>query len=1188
MKLQDIYLKNIDRTVNPAVSASDFSAETVKTEIEEYVFTDEIINGLYKILSAIQTRSFSHNGIWINGYFGSGKSHFLKYLGYCLHPRCRTMALQRLEEAVNEADPLGHPESKSEVSISEMRNVVLWLKSSTVDTILFNIGTVHNVRGNEKQVFLDVFWSEFNAFRGYNKFNLALAQHFEKVLDDRGQFEAFKQRMNEEGFNWEVDAADLAINELDYILEVGKEFVPTLSIDIIRERIAKDDTHVSVETFCNELKSYLAKKDGKYRLIFLVDEVSQFIDDRKGLLLQLQEIVTRLHETCDDKVWVTATAQQDLQEILQSCQINATSEDYGKIMGRFEVKVSLTGTKPEYITQKRILDKNGAAGIELGKLYDQKRNALAAQFQLPNSYKVFDRKEDFINYYPFVPYQFRLIMQVFNSFVNLGFVEKEVKGNERSILKVTHSTAKQTKDLQVGDFISFDQFFGPMFKGALVAKGQKAIQNANKMIEGCNEKEFGQRVVNILFMICNLSQTDKLLFPATIDNITCLLMSDVDTQKLALKEKVKKVLEYLCDNNIIRTEESKPGLPVAYCFYSEDETEVAQLIKSQTIDNNTMAEELRDIFSAYVNPQTRESYFSGKFSVGGSIMGKNFLANNADIHVEFIMDSDCDSAEQFAFGNPQKVMAFFMADLYKNMKQLKNDFYWYCQVQTYIKNNKANTELRNKTHKEFQQRAYDLFTSKIEKPFRETFDKCTVVSGVTTLTSAELGTVKGTERYKRAMERHLSNVYPYASLVAKVTVSSDELRRKVVAPIDANEYKLSPLSEAEQQVDNYLSRGYAETNVKDVVQKYSAAPYGWNEVCTLYILNELVRRHLRDFVYNNNPQVDKQVIANNLLREQQKFTIKAAQKISQEVINNFMNSWKNVFNMVGTLTPDMDVNEIHARCKEVLDNQQNNLGEVYASIRNYPFGIVVEQWQNMVNDWKGIRDVEAFLKKVITDQGVAKELMDRCKQVKEFHDDQLGRYKEYLSFVHENELNFQELKECDESIGAIRTIQTEKWPIDKMPYYKKLRDELRYKLEELKKSLREQLKKLYAQEVENLRELALSNQVEYPIQADVVEEKCRPDNILALKNNLNTDEFYSQEVTRIMELVNKKKIQPLVPNSASGDAPMITEIKPVKQVTLQTRSVLTIKSEQDVDAYLEKLKQLLMTHVSAGEEFIIM
>lgn len=1188
MKLEQIYAKDINRTVNPAVSASDFSVKTVKTEIEEYVFTDEIVNGLYKILSAIQCRNFSHNGIWINGYFGSGKSHFLKYLGYCLHTDCRDEALARLEKAVEDSDPLEHPESKSEVSISEMRNVALWLKSADIDTILFNIGTVHNVRGNEKQVFLDVFWSEFNAFRGYNKFNLALAQHFEKVLDDKGQFDAFKQRINDDGFDWNVDAADLAINELDYILEIGKELVPTLSIDIIRDRIAKDDTHVSVETFCNELKSYLDKKGDKYRLIFLVDEVSQFIDDRKGLLLQLQEIVTRLHETCEDKVWVTATAQQDLQEILQSCRINSTSEDYGKIMGRFEVKVSLTGTKPEYITQKRILDKNGTAGIELGKLYEQKRNAIAAQFQLPNSYKAFDTKEEFIDYYPFVPYQFRLIMQVFNSFVNLGFVEKEVKGNERSIIKVTHSTARQTKDLEVGNFIAFDQFFGPMFKGALVAKGQKAMQNANIMIENYQERDFGQRVVNILFMICNLSQTDKLLFPATVDNITCLLMNDVDTQKLVLKGKVNKVLEYLCENNIIRPEETKPGLPVAYCFYSEDETEVAQLIKSQAIDNNTMAEELREIFSSYVSPQPRESYCTSKFLVGASIMGKNFLSNNADVNIEFVMDSDCDTAEIFAFGNTPKVMAFFMADLYKDMKQLKNDFYWYCQVQMYMKNNKADTELRNHTHDEFKQRAKELYAAKIEKPFREMFDKCTVVTGVTTLSSAELGSLKGQERYKKAMQKHLASVYPYASLVngSEVSTTSDELRNHILSAVSPDYYKITPMSPAEQQVDNYLSRSFPEMNVRDLVQRYSAAPYGWNEICTLYVLAELVRRRTRDFVYNNNPHVDKQVVANNLVREQQKFTIRAAQKIPQEIINDFIGSWKEIFGIGGNLNPEMDANEIQSSCKENLEKQQKNLAEIYSAIRMYPFASVIENWQKMVRDWLSVRDVESFLKKITADKKEAKDLMDRCKQVKEFYDDQISRYKEYLSFVHENDLNFEELTGCDESVKAMRSIVAEEWPVDKMPHYKKLRDELLFKLEDLKKSLRERIKAEYTQTVETLHVLAENNDVEYSLQLDVVVmQKTQPDNILALKNNLNASVFYEHEAAKIMKMAAATKPQPKL---ASGDDVPTPAHKEVRQIRLSTRTVHKLCNEKEVDTYLQTLKQQLMDHISNGEEIIIL
>jgi hypothetical protein len=65
------------------------------------VFTDEIINGLYRILDAIKNnKPYDHVGIWIDGYYGSGKSHFLKYLDYCITPRTQEKALERLLEAV--------------------------------------------------------------------------------------------------------------------------------------------------------------------------------------------------------------------------------------------------------------------------------------------------------------------------------------------------------------------------------------------------------------------------------------------------------------------------------------------------------------------------------------------------------------------------------------------------------------------------------------------------------------------------------------------------------------------------------------------------------------------------------------------------------------------------------------------------------------------------------------------------------------------------------------------------------------------------------------------------------------------------------------------------------------------------------------------------------------------------------
>lgn len=483
MKLRDLYFNKIERAVNPAVSATKFDPETERIEIDEYVFTDEIINGLFRILDAIKNnKPYDHVGIWIDGYYGSGKSHFLKYLDYCITPATRERAVSRLLAAVKAIDPLDEKHNLS-FDYEELLSIANWLKRATIDTCIFNLETSYDNSTDKKKAFLHVFWNEFNGKRGFNKFNITLAQNLEKPLAEKGVFEAFKERIAEEGGDWNDPgmAADLIDNELDWVLDIAKELAPTLSVDSIRERIIKRDTNMSIDRFGMELASYLKDKGDDYRLILLADEVSQFINKERDRYLNLQEIITKLSEACDNKVWVACTAQQDLSEIMDDCHIAEEKDKEGKIKGRFEVKVSLKGTQPEVITQKRILDKKEEVKPELVALYNKYKAGFDLQFKLPTSYSSYETQDDFVDYYPFVPYQFKLIMQVFNSFLNLGYVAKEVKGNERSIIKVIHSTAKTNADAELGKFISFDELYNNMFEEGLQARGQKAVDNALRM-----------------------------------------------------------------------------------------------------------------------------------------------------------------------------------------------------------------------------------------------------------------------------------------------------------------------------------------------------------------------------------------------------------------------------------------------------------------------------------------------------------------------------------------------------------------------------------------------------------------------------------------------------------------------------------------------------------------------------------
>lgn len=1185
MRFQELYEKDINREVNPAVNASNLSEDTAEIEIGEYVFTDDIINNLYKVLSAIKERSFSHCGMWISGYFGSGKSHFLKYIKYCLDPKFSTAAMARLQQAVKERDPLQVPDSRSEVAVSDINDLAIWLRSAKVDTILFNIGSVHNIQGNERRVFLDVFWNEFNRMRGYNNSNLALAQYFEKVLDEKGKFDEFKQRIEKMGFTWEDECIALATTELDMILEIGKELVPTLTIDTIRNSIANGNiNNLSVEAFVTELKLFINRQPDNYRLIFLADEISQFIDNRPGLLLQLQQIVSDINEPCDSKAWVACTAQQDLSEIVDSCNINKTSDDYGKIMGRFQVQVSLKGTSTEYITQRRILEKKANAALELNRLYSKKKNAIEAQFNLPSGYRIFADCDDFINYYPFVPYQFTLMGNIFDSFVALEFVNREVKGNERSIIKVTHSTAKDTKDQELGDFISFDQFYNSMFSQGLSARGVRAVQPAENVAKEYSNPQFATRVVHILFMLCYMSEQHRQQFSATADNITTLLMQDIDCQKLSLKNDVQSVIDFLIANNIIRKETR--GAMDIYSFYSEDEREVASLIKTQQLDTDSRASVVTNIVRDYLAPANRETFCNSSINIGISIMTKVLYGGNPDVKVDFVYDSMYGDVNQFALTNDPDKLVFYMADLYNDCAELKNLFHWYCQVDKYLKL-PAQSEARSKTNAEFRSAAGETFRTKIVPKFRELFDRCVIVSGQVVIDSIPL---KGKERYREAMTRHLNEVYTYAHYItgSNVPTTGDALKLKINRPIDANEYtELNPLTDAEKAVKNYIDRqGGVDVVLSDIVSTFQRRPYGWNEYSTIYVVNELVRRRIYEFAYNNNTNIDRAVVAANIARDKNKFTVKPARAISIELVNDFIACWKNIFN-IQTVPGGTDPIEIYNKCREFIEQKITGDNRLLASVASYPFAPALQQTIDKLTEWLAIRDYTAFFTKIVADSAEAERIIDNSKAIHEFCNDQLGNYENCRRFATENEANWTDLdNEAHQAAMEFINILTDTQPMQNMPGYLRYLRMLKGKLEEVKNELRERITKAYRETEQQLINIAQEQGVPYTSNVDnVIIIKTQPQNIANLKLNCNTDEYYKTQVAKILSAV---------PTPATGTAPRpgddtrAPQPARIKNVRLSTRSNSKLTTAQDVDNYLNTLRSQLMSHIDNGEEIIVL
>lgn len=1199
MILKELYKKDITRDVNPAVSAGDLKEATIHTEIEEYVFTQEIIQGLYDVISGVREASASHNGIWISGYYGSGKSHFLKYLNYCLKSEYGKRALERLAEEVQKtANELGN------VTPSEVTDIRQWLSVADVKTILFNIGTVHNANTAGKNTFVEVFWNEFNKFRGYNQFNLSLAQYLEKPLDEAGKFEAFKAALAEDCYDWELEASDLAQTELDYVLEQAQAQLPSLSIDSIRERIVKNDFVISVEKLKNEITLYTKDKGPNFRLIFFVDEVSQFINNHKELLLQLQEIVTGLHDASEGKVWVACTAQQSLSEIVSASQISQTTDDYGKIMGRFEIQVKLGNTTPEYITKVRLLEKNGTGEMELNKLYNDKKTALETQFKLPTGYNAYTSQEDFTDFYPFVPYQFKLIMQVLDSFVDLQYVDKEKKGTERSIIKITHTAAKNCMDSQVGSLVSFDQLYNAVLEGGLTIIGQRSISNAISVIEQYKDKDFGRKVVNVLFMICHMADSDKVVFPATIENIVNLMTAKVDEDLLPLKEKVVDVLEYLESENIIRKEKSDKGIEY-YNFYTEDEREVALLISNQRVDDVFMADQIKTIVESYVGAiPGKKSYYSRNASIGLKIYGRQYLTTNApDMWIQFILESDVDQ-NTVILQNEPKQLIFYMDHLLRN-NPIKDELYRYCQTQKYLAEANTGNAARAKANEEFRSRAAQAKKA-INEAFKTIIDGAIIISGQTQLTGM---TNRGKDRLDSAILSHLGNLYPYAKNAHSNGLPSTnaELADAIRRPIGEEEYNAAnPMSLPEEKLDEYLSRMTMTTrDVAKIVTAFDAAPYGWAKVPTIYFLNELVRRRKWAFSFNNVKNVLPNIVAQNIMSSTSSFTMESADVIPAELVRQFTAAWDDIFGNAGS-QHSSDAFELFDKCKSALsDGYIRNNRTLYHQIESYPFKTSLYTLIEKQETWAANRDAVKFFTAVIADREEAKALADKRKQLSSFYESFVkdrGGYVTMLEFIRGNEENFNHLTGDDKTnANNLKALLTDEWPIDSMRAYNKLKTAVESALRTLRDDYIQKVKDAYTKAYEELKNLASNEGVDTAIietAEHAASSKITTSNLDSLMSNVNTDQYYQINVDKISAEKAKKAAAMLgfgsgtssVVSGYGGQSDRGQVLRQPKSVTLRlsTRTTRILRNSADVDAYLENLKSQIMRHVDNNEEVTIL
>lgn len=590
MIIKDLFKKDIDRPIQGVVTIGNEDEEQKWQELEEYVCTDEITRSFRTFFrryrESISTPT-EKMGVWITGFFGSGKSHFLKILGYIL---------ENDEVAGVRAAEYFKDKIEDEIVLADIRTSA----KANNKVVLFNIDSKAKSDSKSKtQAIMDIMLRAFNESIGYCGYSPWVAD-LERTLDEEGKLEEFITEFERISHrSWMKTRAKALLNR-DYIIKA------LVAIRNMTEESAKAFVEDQTRNFTNTTEDF-AKIVNNYchthkaRVVFLMDEVGQFIGDNTQLMLNLQTCVEDLGKYCRGQVWVVVTSQQELKAMIDSTKDK--QQDFSKIQGRFSTRLLLSGADADKVIKKRILEKKATAVTPLKALYDANSSKLSnlILFQAKPTWSGYKDADEFKDVYPFVSYQFELLQKVFESIREHGMSEgKHLSQNERSLLDAFQTSAKNYANMDSSLLIPFDSFYQTI-EQFIDYDIKTVFSNAERK---ASLDAFDIRVLRILFMIKYVKD-----MPATIDRLATLMVESIHEEKATLKARIFDALNRLEEETFIQKNGEE------YDFLTNAEQDVNRQIINSPANEGEVQRIILDIIYDKILESNKYRY-EGRYDFG--------------------------------------------------------------------------------------------------------------------------------------------------------------------------------------------------------------------------------------------------------------------------------------------------------------------------------------------------------------------------------------------------------------------------------------------------------------------------------------------------------------------------------------------------------------------------------------------
>ncbi|MCA2007115.1 BREX system P-loop protein BrxC [Tritonibacter mobilis] len=1168
--LKDIFEKPVDRAIDGVIKADDEAS--LRVELDEYVITGEIGQRLEQFLEAYNNYDTS-NGVWISGFFGSGKSHLLKMLALLLENR---------EVDGKTAHEIFAEKLKGEPMLAGALNKAVSIPSKS---ILFNIDQKADVISKtDVDALLSVFQKVFDEACGFYGKQPHIAQ-FERDLQGRGQFEAFKEAFRSAARkDWER-GREQALLEAKNIATAFAEATggdPSDAKDILSQY--RKDTRVSIEDFAGTVKAWIDDQPKGFRLNFFVDEVGQYIADNVKLMTNLQTIAESLNTKCKGQAWIIVTAQQDMASVIGD-MTQQQENDFSKIQARFSNRMPLNSADVAEVIQRRLLAKTSEGQVTLGNLHDREENNLKTLFDFADGsmkLKNYRDREHFISSYPFPPYQYDLFQMAITSLSeHNAFEGKHSSVGERSMLGVFQEVSKTLKDKEVGGLATFDLMFEGI-RTALKSSVQQSIQIAEKNLDD----PFAVRVLKSLFLVKYVKG-----FKPSVRNIGILLLSEFEADQTSQRRKIEEALSRLERETYIQRNGE------VYEFLTNEEKDVEAEIKALDIDHSELAGELSTIAFDLILKHRRINHVKSGYEY--SITRKlddHAIGREHELSINLIspLNFDADNFDAYRMATMAKdelaVCTGADANFYKDLELFK-------QTDKFIRQSRSGSPQPGRDRivaekgEQNGRRAKDL-----EMRLRKLMGSARLfVRG----DELEIGGEDAQERISKAFQSLVDKVYTNLPMLRGVSYTEADINKAVQSESGLFGSDGTGINEAEQDVLSFINaqaRNGVKVSVKYLADRFTSKPYGWPVTAVLCLAGSLVAKGkiearvdsaIKEGLDLAKALNNSHALPNILLTPQTEFSaaeIRRAKELYQELFAHPSS---------GT-----DARSLGAEWTTSIDALEAEVDGLVRLSHRYPFLTALEPFHELLRGMKG-KPANWYISdapKREDDLLNAKE--DILDKVKSFMGGaQKGIYDDARDMLASQSANIDyvdpdagaKLRAALEDPGCFKGSMIQNLKSDLFD----LKNKVELKVLEERKAVIAEVEDVSAKIAQMPDFQALDTDKQARITARIESHKAGLDTVTLIPvlrdraNGARTN-LLSDVVTELDRLARPTPAPEPQPGMSDRHAPAPQPPTTVLASQLKVTAPKTLLTDEaDVDQYLEEMKKTLLAEIRAGKKVIV-